>query len=457
MKQVMGFLEEYMRVSAGIDIHSKIEYKGVVVIGTVYQDVHSIGKDLAKTLFENYGYRVIDLGVMTPLQSYLDAAKEYNADAIGMSALLVQTSNHMITVSKMMLDQGLGHLPVLIGGAPVNDRHAAYVAMAGNTDTETMRSNVFYCPTAMDGVNVMNTLKSTGSVDPYFRINLQKLRQNFEKAEKRAAEAEQLLRTLPRRVISFQEHTMPARPWFAPEILRVDLNLFAPNIDTKTLFALNWKFGGKAGREKRGESAEQLRALLDEWVRKAHEHGWVQPQAIVGVWPCQSDGDEVVVYDPQVLDREIARFGFTVVVGAGRKDTVCAAQYFWPKDSGKHDAIGLQLSTSGPQVDAQLRAFREAGDSESQLYLQGLSDRIAEDMADYAHKHLRERYHFESAHGARWSPGYPAMADTKHNHTILQLLDATNRLGVRITEAGEFSPTGTTAAVVCFHPDARYT
>lgn len=95
---------------------------------------------------------------------------------------------------------------------------------------------------------------------------------------------------------------MPARPWFAPEILRVDLNLFAPNIDT-TLFALNWKFGGKAGREKRGESAEQLRALLDEWVRKAHEHGWVQPQAIVGVWPCQSDGDEVVVYDPQLIDQ----------------------------------------------------------------------------------------------------------------------------------------------------------
>ncbi|MCC6794636.1 MAG: homocysteine S-methyltransferase family protein [Candidatus Hydrogenedentes bacterium] len=457
MKQVMGFLEEYMRVSAGIDVHTKIEYKGTIVIGTVYQDVHSIGKDLAKTLFENYGYRVIDLGVMTPLQSYLDAAKEYNADAIGMSALLVQTSNHMISVSKMMLEQGLAHLPVLIGGAPVNDRHAAYVAMAGNNDTEAMRSNVFYCPTAMDGVNVMNTLKSTGSVDPYFRVNLEKLRQNFEKAEKRSAEEEQLLRTLPRRVISFDQHTMPERPWFAADVLRIGLDVFAPNIDTKTLFALNWKFGGKAGREKRGESAEQLKALLDEWVHKANAHGWVQPQAIVGVWPCQSSGDEVIIYDPNDLSREVARFGFSVVVGAGRKDTVCAAQYFWPKDSGKYDAIGVQLSTSGPQVDAQLRAFKEAGDSESQLYLQGLSDRIAEDMADYAHKHLRERFHFESAHGTRWSPGYPAMADTKYNHTILELLDASNKLGVRITEAGEFSPTGTTAAVVCFHPDARYT
>lgn len=457
MKQVMGFLEEYMRVSAGIDVHTKIEYKGTIVIGTVYQDVHSIGKDLAKTLFENYGYRVIDLGVMTPLQAYLDAAKEHNADAIGMSALLVQTSNHMITVSKMMLEQGLGHLPVLIGGAPVNDRHAAYVAMAGNTDAGSMRSNVFYCPTAMDGVNIMNTLKSGGAVDSFFQVNLDKLRQNFEKAEKRAVEEEELLRTLPRRVVSFNEHIMPPDPWFGPEVLRVDLNLFAPNIDTKTLFALNWKFGGKAGREKRGEGPEHLNKLLERWLRDAHAHGWVQPQAVVGVWPCQSEDEEVIVYDPSNLKREIARFAFTRVIGAGRKDTICASQYFWPRNSGKVDAIGVQLSTSGPQVDAQLRAFKEAGDSESQLYLQGLSDRVAEDMADYAHRYLREKFHFEAAHGTRWSPGYPAMTNTAYNKTILELLGATDRIGVRITDAGEFSPTGTTAAVVCFHPDARYT
>ncbi|MBM3290390.1 MAG: 5-methyltetrahydrofolate--homocysteine methyltransferase, partial [Candidatus Hydrogenedentes bacterium] len=304
MKQVMGFLEEYMRVSAGVDVHAKIEYKGTIVIGTVYQDVHSIGKDLAKTLFENYGYRVIDLGVMTPLQSYLDAAKEHRADAIGMSALLVQTSNHMITVSKMMLEQGLADVPVLIGGAPVNDRHAAYVALAGAADTGAMRQNVFYCPTAMDGVNVMNTIKTGAALDTLLRGNVEKLRLNFEKAERRAAEEESLLRTLPRRVISFAEHAMPERPWSGPDVLRIDLNLFAPNIDTRTLFALNWKFGGKAGRERRGESADHLNALLDRWVRQAHEHGWVQPQAIVGVWPCQSDGDEVIVYDPAQLDHE---------------------------------------------------------------------------------------------------------------------------------------------------------
>src|SRR5690606_29088889 len=144
--------------------------------------------DLAKTLFENYGYRVIDLGVMTPLQSYLDTAKEYNADAIGMSALLVQTSNHMITVSRMMLEQGLGDTPVLIGGAPVNPRHAAYVARAGSDNDDEMRSNVFYCPTARDGVNIMNTLVSIPDRSPIYSENRAKLMKQFERAERMARE-----------------------------------------------------------------------------------------------------------------------------------------------------------------------------------------------------------------------------------------------------------------------------
>ncbi|MCC6694049.1 MAG: homocysteine S-methyltransferase family protein [Candidatus Hydrogenedentes bacterium] len=457
MKQVMGFLEEYMRVSAGIDVHAKIEYKGVIVIGTVYQDVHSIGKDLAKTLFENYGYRVIDLGVMTPLQTYLDAAKEHRADAIGMSALLVQTSNHMITVSKMMREQGLEHVPVLIGGAPVNDRHAAYVAMAGETSEDRMRSNVFYCATAMDGVNVMNALKSAAGETPLLAENLKKLHRNFERAEKKAQEEETLLRTLPRRVVSFDGYRLPESPYVPARTESFDLREFKSRLDRKTLFALNWKFGGTASRAKQGESDEKLNALLDRWVESASTEGWVRPLGIWGIFPCQSDGDEVIVYDLEDMDREIGRLGFSVVIGGERKDTVCAAQYFHSKSSGVLDAIGLQISTSGPQVDAQLKRFREAGDSESILYLQGLSDRVAEDMADCLHGIQRKVLGFDAKHGIRWSPGYPAMAEARYNQTILELLHATELIGVKITDAGEFSPTGTTAAAVCFHPGARYT
>lgn len=456
MRQAMGFLEQYMRNEAGIDIHSKIEYKGTVVLGTVYQDVHSIGKDLARTLLENYGYRVIDLGTMVPLQNFIDAAKEHNAHAIGMSALLVQTSNHMITVSLMMQEQGLD-IPVLIGGAPVSDRHAAYVAMAGKDDRATMRGDVFYCRTAMDGVNVMNLLRSGDDLSEFITRNRERLAKKMERAEARAAEEEQLLATLPRRVVSFADYTLPPAPRFARERIEYSLAEFLPHLDKRTLFSLNWRFGGASSRERAGHSVEELEALFAQWVEKADRLGYVKPQGVIGIYPCQAEGDDVIVYDPDDLAKELFRLDFTVVLGAEKEDIVSAAQYFRTKDSGEFDAIGLQISTSGPQVDDFLAEIKASGDSESTLFLQGLSDRIAEDMAQHLHELQRERLGLGAKQGQRWSPGYPGMRNIALNATIHAQLHAGDLVGVKLTEASEFSPTGTTAAVVSYHPDARYT
>jgi 5-methyltetrahydrofolate--homocysteine methyltransferase len=457
MKQVMGFLEEYMRVKAGVDIHSHIEYKGTIVLGTVYQDVHSIGKDLAKTLFENYGYRVIDLGVMTPLQSFIDAAKEHQADAVGMSALLVQTSNHMITVSKMMTEQGLEATPVLIGGAPVNNRHAAYVAMAGEHDEARMRANVFYCPTAMDGVNAMNTWTASEDHGEILDHNRHTLLQQFERATKKAAEDEKLLVTLPQREPDMDLHTLPKDPWFAPEKVHYTLEEFRPFIDTRTLFALNWKYGGTGARSKRGETEEVLQKVLNDWIIRCTENNWIQPQGLRAVFPCQSEGQDVIVYDVADREKELARFSFAMVIGSGKEDKVCAADYFYSKSSGKFDALGVQIATCGAQVDDAIAECRERKDSEATLYLQGMSDRCAEDLGDQLHASLRKELGFDEKHGIRWSPGYPAIPDTTFNAVICELTNATEELGVQVTEAGEFSPTGSTAAVVSFHPQARYT
>jgi len=456
MKQVMGFLEEYMRVRSGVDLHAQIEYKGTIVLGTVYQDVHSIGKDLAKTLFENYGYRVIDLGVMTPLQQYIDKAKEYNADAIGMSALLVQTSNHMITVSKMMKEQGLEDTYVLIGGAPVSDRHAAYVALAGDEDVGHMRKNVFYCPTAMDGVNVMNELITAKDAEPILDRNVEKLRARYERAVRRAREDEELRSSLPRRVVSFEKYALPQRPWFAPVLVSVPLVKFRPHIDKRNLFSLNWKFGAASKQVKQGTTGEELERLFLEWTAKADAQGWLEPQGVMACFPAYSDGDQVIVLDPKDQKTELTRFTFDIVIGSNRDDIIAGAQYFRPKGDAL-DAIGLQISSAGAIVDDQLARFKAAGDSESALFLQGLSDRIAEDMAEYVHNQLRERLGLGGTkQGTRWSPGYPAITKIAQNIEIHRLLDAQKRIGARVTEAGEFFPTGCTAAIVSFHPDARY-
>ncbi len=457
MKQVMGFLEEYMRVRSGVSLHDKIKYKGTIVIGTVYQDVHSIGKDLAKTLFENYGYRVIDLGVMTPLQQYIDKAKEYNADAIGMSALLVQTSNHMITVSKMMKEQGLEDTYVLIGGAPVSDRHAAYVALAGDEDVAHMRKNVFYCQTAMDGVNVMNELVSAEDTGPILDRNVKRLRARYARAVRRAREDDELRESLPRRVVAFEKYSLPDSPWLAPERVSVPLVKFRPHIDKRNLFSLNWKFGAASKQVKQGTTPEELERLFLEWTEKADMQGWLEPQGVMACFPAYAEGDDVVVLDPKDRKSEIARFRFDIVIGANRDDIIAGAQYFRPKSAAKLDAVGFQISSAGPRVDDQLAKFKAEGDSEAGLFLQGLSDRIAEDMAEYVHQQLRARVGLGgTSQGTRWSPGYPAITKIAQNIDIHRLLGAQQRIGARVTETGEFFPTGCTAAIVSFHPDARY-
>lgn len=456
MKQAMGYIEAFMRHTSGKDVHAEIEYKGTVVVGTVYQDVHSIGKDLVKTLLENYGYRVIDLGVQTPLEKFVEEAKAHNADAVGMSALLVQTSNHMITVARMLQEANLSHVDILIGGAPVNNRHAAYVSLHGADDPASMLPNVFYCPSGMDGVNTMNQLKES---DEKRRVmyadNLEKLRWHYEHAVKKKAEDEKLLATLPRRKIT-PEEIERSSSWFKAKKFSLTMKDLEPHLDLKTLFSLNWRYGGRSGWEKKGVTEESLKVKLAEWVSACDKNGWILPQGAYAIYPCHGHDDEVVLHDPENLSHEVARIPFTVVIGGKKDDVFSPAQYFLPRGAGKFDAIGLQVTTSGPAVEAQIAKFKAAGDTESAHFLQGLADRVAEDMAEVVHAKLREAVGVEPRTGQRYSPGYPALKDLSVNRTVAKLLGAEKMLGIKLTDAHEFDPPGSTGAVACFHPQAAY-
>jgi 5-methyltetrahydrofolate--homocysteine methyltransferase len=451
MRNVMGFLEWYMRMKTGAT-EAEMEYKGVVVIGTVYQDVHSIGKDLAATLLENYGYKVIDLGVQVPLEKFVETAKKENADAIGMSALLVQTSNHMITVARMIKEMPL---PILIGGAPVNSRHAGFVAMHGQSDTDHILDNVFYCESGMDGVNVMNALKDKPNLYSLLKENKEKLVREYERAKGLQESQNKLLESLPRRKVSFKKHEVSLDE-FGVHRVEFKLSKLAPNLDEKSLYSLNWKFGKKSSWEQKGIHLEQLKALKAEWVEKAEARHWVVPSARFGLFPVQSERDEVIVYDPGNPGKEIERFHFTVCIGKGRKDKFSIAQYFHPKSSGQMDVIGLQITTAGTGAEPAILDFKKNHDSESALYLQGLCDRVAEDLAEYIHNLLRKRVGLKKGRdGQRYSPGYPAIVDLINNKIIWESLEA-HDIGVRLTGSNEFDPPSTTAAVICFHKEAGY-
>ena len=300
MRNCMEFLEWFMRLESGVNPEDEIQYKGTVVIGTVYQDVHSIGKDLAKTLLENYGYRVIDLGVQVPLEKFIETAEKENADAIGTSALLVQTSNHMITIARMLKEKSYD-IPILIGGAPVNSRHAGYVAMYGQNETKNILNNIFYCQSGMDGVNVMNRLQAKDDLADFFSENKENLLNEYKRAKGMKEKQDELLSTLPRRVVGFKKHEVP-REGYGLHKVEFKLQKLESNIDNKSLFSLNWKFGKQSSWKDKSIDLDQLKQLKKEWIEKAESNNWITPKARFILLPAQSEGDEVILYHPEDTD-----------------------------------------------------------------------------------------------------------------------------------------------------------
>ncbi len=451
MKHVMGFLEAFMKGGSAGD-ESQIRTKGTIVLGTVYQDVHSIGKDLSKTLMENYGYKVIDLGVQVPIAKFVDAAVEHQAMAIGMSALLVQTSNHMITVSALLKERQMDDIPILIGGAPVNNRHAAYVAMA-SADSETeMRDNVFYCRSGMDGVNFLNQLNEPSQTAQLLDENRKILKEAYQTGQNLKKQKEELFKTLPQRAVSYDSSHIQIESFDSVRKQVYQLTDFRDHINSNLLFSLNWKYGGKRSWEKKGISPDMLAEKMDEWIVRADENDWIKPQGVFALFPCRGGNESVTILDPNSR-QPLATLTFNDVIGQGKKDIFNVARYFNPDQD---DVIGLQLTTAGPDVDKAIQSFKEQ-DKESTLLLQGLSNRVAEDMAEHVNQMLNEIvFKDSSSSSTRYSPGYPAMSGIENNRPIFEILDAEKLLGIQLTDGFEFYPTGTTAAVVCFHPKADY-
>ncbi|MCG8473008.1 MAG: homocysteine S-methyltransferase family protein [Desulfobacterales bacterium] len=436
MKQVMTYIEALLGTSEG----GAVSHKGTLVLGTVFQDVHSIGKDLTRTLLENYGFRVVDLGVQVPLADFIEVAKREKADAIGMSSLLVQTAGHMITVAKMAREEGLD-LPILIGGAPVNRKHSAAVAVAGGEGPEALKPDVFYCDSAMTCVNIMENLCSEKR-EAFVAENAKALYAALPAGEKvKPEELEDLAISFDGQRDSICHGTMT----FCPNVEEIPLNRAA-------LLALNWREGSRKKRLERGLTDEAAHAEIDAWLKEAGENGWVAPKGRVALFPCNSDGDTLVLYNPDNHVQELCRIPMPLMEKNGKR--VSLARYFRPVKDGVPDCVGLQMATAGLASARQVEAFQKGGESASAHLLQGVADRVAEDFAAFLNERIKEMAGFSNGTGKRFSPGYPGV-NIEANREIFELLGGKS-LGAELTEAGGFYPTSSTAAIVCFHPEVGY-
>jgi 5-methyltetrahydrofolate--homocysteine methyltransferase len=439
MKRAVARLERYLDRIEGYT-------KGTVVLATVFGDVHDIGKSLVNTILTNNGYTVVDLGKQVPIGTVIEAAKEHRATAIGLSALLVSTSKQMPLCVAELHEQQLD-FPVLVGGAAINrDFGLRCLYPGGASSDEIYQPGVFYCKDAFEGLARMEDL-----VDPRTREELVgRVRQQARKLRERGAEPEALptdddsVRSAAR-----IDNPIPSPPWWGVREIPVDLAEIYPHLDAHVLFKLHW--GG------RGVKGDAWRKLVDDDFRPRLERMWREqdflvPRALLGYFPCNSQGNEVIVFDPEQPDRELERLVFPRQPG---HDRICLADYFRPLSSGERDVCALQAVTAGDEATRRSKQLEEAGEFAEQLFVHGLSVQAAEGMAEWLHARARAQLGIARDQGRRYSWGYPACPEQSEHEKVFRLLDAES-IGLRLSSGFALEPEQSTVALIAHHPQATY-
>jgi 5-methyltetrahydrofolate--homocysteine methyltransferase len=443
MKKSVAHVEQFLERKEGTS-------KGLVVLATVYGDVHDIGKNLVKTILSNNGYSVIDLGKQVPAETIISKAVEVGADAIGLSALLVNTSKQMPLIVNELQRRGL-EFPVLVGGAAINRRFGWRILFT--EDQQPYEPGVFYCKDAFEGLATMEALSQA---EPRQEL-LAQLRRDAEREMGRSIQLRQTGNEPARKSeVRFSSHIPQPSHWGPRVVRQMPLELIFKHLFKNELFRLSW--GAKNAHGEEWERLEkEFEVRLDRMQRLALREGWLQPQGIYGYWPVQSVGDDLIVYDPASVAAgaplEIQRFKFP---RQSSGDYLCLADYFAPLDSGKMDVLALQVVTVGQAATERFDRLQAANDYSEAYYTHGLAVQTAEATAEYLHRHVRRELGLAESQGKRYSWGYPAIPDLEDHRKVFELLPAESELKMSLTEACQLVPEQSTAAIIIHHPDARY-
>jgi 5-methyltetrahydrofolate--homocysteine methyltransferase len=440
MKKSVAHLEQYLERQEGVT-------KGTVVLATVYGDVHDIGKNLVKTILVNNGYTVIDLGKQVPAETIISKAVEVNATAIGLSALLVSTSKQMPLIVNDLQRRGL-KFPVLIGGAAINRRFGWRILY---TDDETPYApGVFYCKDAFEGLGVMDTL-----INPAERpALLTQLHTDAARELGRAAKPA-TINLQPKRSAIAPKPILHQAPFGPRVVYSMPLELVFKHLNINELYRLSW-----GAKNTHGAEWDQLKAeydaRLEAMQRAALRDGWLQPQGVYGIWPCQAEGDDLLLYNPENLvptPEVIARFTFPRQPSG---DFLCLADYFAPVGPGPMDVVALQVVTVGQEATERFEKLQAENNYAEGYFLHGLAVQTAEAAAEYLHHHIRRELGLAEGQGKRYSWGYPAIPDLDDHRQVFDLLAAEKELGMSLSPACQLIPEQSTAAIILHHPQARY-
>ncbi|UEQ06445.1 methionine synthase [Halomonas profundus] len=469
MKQAVAYLIPYIEAEKS----EETKAKGKIVMATVKGDVHDIGKNIVGVVLQCNNYEVIDLGVMVAADKILQAAKDHNADIIGLSGLITPSLDEMVHVAKEMQRRGMD-LPLLIGGATTSKAHTAVKI------EPQYEHPVIYVTDASRAVGVAGKLLTPALKTPYvaeIRGEYEKVRERNAKRRPKAADLDYTQARKRRFRTDWNNHT-PAEPNMLglKTFDDYDLEELIERIDW-TPFFMSWQLAGKYPKilddKVVGEAARNLFEDAKVMLRKLVDEKRVQARGVIGLWPANSVDDDVIeVYADESRSEVVERLFHIRQQTTKGRDGICysLADFIAPKESGKADWIGGFAVTTGHGVDELSKAYEAAGDDYNAIMVQALTDRLAEAFAERMHERVRKEFWgyvpeetldndaliAEKYQGIRPAPGYPACPDHTEKATLFRLLDATENTGLALTENFAMWPAAAVSGWYFAHPQSKY-
>jgi 5-methyltetrahydrofolate--homocysteine methyltransferase len=464
MKAAVAYLEPKMEKKSG-------SQKGTIVLATVKGDVHDIGKNLVDIILSNNGFKVINLGIKQPGDTIIRAAQENQADAIGLSGLLVKSTLEMKYVIQDLERQKLA-FPVICGGAALTRKYV-------EDDLRREYANaVFYADDAFAGLHIMEDL-ATENGAKQTRLTEGKTVKEYAKAA--AVDEETGPVFAERSPVVVDAPNIPTPPFWGVRVRKdYDLRELFQYINETALFKNQWQLKTASQSDYLRLVDEKFRPILRKLEDEVAGSGLFEPKVVYGYYPAQADGNDVIVYSAEgqpsfssagqsmaaVPTPELLRFTFRRQ-REGRR--LAISDFFAPKSSGKMDVIGLSLVTIGPKASVETQRLFEGGEYTKYLYLHGLSVETAEALAELHHKKMREElgiagedaaeirdlFH-QKYRGSRYSFGYPACPNLEDQTKLFALLKPEENVGVRLTSGFLLEPEQSTSAIVVHHPGAKY-
>ncbi len=465
MKQAVAYLLPFMEAEKNATGAASTK-QGTIVLATVKGDVHDIGKNIVGVVLGCNNYEVIDLGVMVPCEKILAAAKEHQADLIGMSGLITPSLDEMIYNAGEMERQGW-QVPLLVGGATTSKAHTA-LKIAPH-----YHGPVVQVPDASLVVGVCSGLLNPALREDY----LKKLRADQEalrERHQRQREETPMLSLAAAREKGFTADFVQHPPQMPKEtgvrVPEIPLEEIVRYIDWSPFF-WTWEMRGSYPRilehEKYGESARQLFADAQELLQEIVAGKRVRLRAAFGIFPAQRRGDSVVLFPNENRDAELATFHFLrqQKAKAGNEPQYSLADFVSPEK----DWLGAFAVTAGPEIEAWAQSHKGKDDYKA-IMIQALADRLAEAATEWLHEKIRkenwgyapeenwsaEELIKEKYAGIRPAAGYPACPDHTEKTTLWQVLDAEKNTGISLTESFAMNPPASISGLVFAHPAARY-